>query len=758
MLAAFGIAIFLAAGLLFVVQPMVGKVLLPLLGGSPSVWNTCMVFFQGVLLLGYLYAHLLSTRLKPRAQVGVHLVVLLAAAAMLPSPVEVGSPVGREPVWWVVRTLALTIGLPFFAVSTSGPLLQRWFSRTDHPAASDPYFLYAASNAGSLLGLLSYPAVVEPLMTRHAQAFSWAVGFWMLAPLVLACAFVASRSRAGGVPEAAPAAPSVGWSRRVRWVVLAAVPSSLMLGVTQHMGTDIASIPLLWIIPLGLYLLSFVLAFSRRWGGTSSAWGRVLPVLVVVAMLTMLARSLHPIPLILGAHVAAFFVAAMMCHRRLAEDRPPAASLTEFYLCLSLGGVLGGAFNALAAPVLFDSVVEYAVVLALACLLRPQVAGDLGSMTRSRRQVEWVVALGAAALVGICLAGAESAHRRYVLLDGWMGRLLVGRLELDPDLAVRVLMAGVPSVLCISLLPGRGSLRFGACAAVLLVASNFTGVRGVILHQERSFFGVSRVGSDQAGRWHSLTHGTTLHGLQGRDESVRRTPSTYYHPTGPIGQVILMMQNSGGFGRAAFVGLGAGSLAAYGRAGDVLDFYEIDPSIIRIAREPAYFTYVADAEAAGATVRFMEGDGRLGLASPDVPGASYDLIAVDAFSSDMIPVHLLTLEAVRAYQAKIRPGGLLAFHVSNRYFELRPALWRIAGEVGWECWHLDDGTTEAQEGEGKKESVWVVLARDRADLGPLARIPTRWEPYRPGVKEKTPLWTDDFSPVLDAFVGWKLPE
>lgn len=765
MLYAFGAAIFAAAALLFLVQPMMGKILLPQLGGSPSVWNTCMVFFQAVLLLGYLYAHVLTRRLSTKWQVLVHTIVLAVAAATLPAPVLTGSPEGQNPVLWVVLTLALSIGLPFFAVSTTGPLLQRWFSKTDHAQARDPYFLYAASNAGSLIGLFAYPLILEPSLTRAGQTWAWALGFWALVPSVLVCAGLASKREAAAPEASAAMTPDtpVTWARRGWWVLLAAVPSSLMLGVTQHVTTDIAAIPLLWIIPLALYLLSFVLAFSGRAGASSRLWGRVLPILVIAVLLTTLARARHPVVVISFIHVATFFVVAMLCHRRLVEDRPSTSHLTEFYLMLSVGGVLGGLFNALAAPMLFTNVIEYGLVLGGACLLRPQLVEEWRARDPRKRMIDAGLALLAGSVVIGVVAYTEHLTRHDRLLQAGPGRWLVQSMGMDTRQAVLVLTAGVPSMLCILLLLRAGSLRFALAAIPLLISTYFTGISGSLLHEERTFFGVLRVSTDPKGYWYKLDHGTTLHGIQGRFEVMRRVPTSYYHPTGPIGDVIKARQAEGRLKRTGVIGLGVGSLAAYGRPGDEMDFFEIDEGVVRIADRPEYFLFVGDAIASGVTIRRYIGDGRIGISrpadDPAIPDGYYDLVVIDAFSSDVIPVHLVTREAIEAYRRKLAPGGVLAFHVSNRYFELRPVLWRIAQDLGMVCWHRDDSAlTEEMRGQAKRDSVWVVLAGTKDDLGRVAQFPTPWEAFTPKHDQKTPLWTDDYSNVLDAFIGWGMPE
>lgn len=433
-----------------------------------------------------------------------------------------------------------------------------------------------------------------------------------------------------------------------------------------------------------------------------------------------------------------------MCHRRLAEDRPGPSRLTEFYLMIAIGGVVGGLFNALAAPAIFEHVLEYPIALGAACLLRPQLRDDLAA-----RRPAWVepalATLTGAVLLGLMVV-VERAARADALLTTWPGSILANGL--GSDAAAALLTAWAPVALCLLAWMRRGSLRFATGASVLLIGAYFTGVAGTLLLQERTFFGVHRVVSDRRGLWHSLSHGTTLHGLQGRFEEMRRGPTSYYHPTGPIGDVIIMLQAAGRFRHAGIVGMGAGTLAAYGRKGDALDFFELDPAVVRIADDPAYFTYIADARAAGVAINTHPGDGRLRLASPEIEDGRYDLLVIDAFSSDAIPVHLLTLEAVELYRRKLAPGGILAFHVSNRFFELRPVLARIARELGMAAWHRSDSTVSDRErDQGKKESVWVVLAASDTDVRALATGPRAW--VRWGA-DGGRLWTDEYSNPLGA--------
>lgn len=743
-----GISIFLSAALLFLVQPMIGKVLLPSLGGSPAVWNTCMVFFQAVLLAGYGYAHILTTRAKPAIQIVIHAAVLAAAAWSLPTPIRVGEPGDANPVRWVLYTLAWTVGLAFFAVSTSGPLLQKWFSQSGHKAGKDPYFLYAASNAGSVLGLILYPFVIEPSLTREQQAQLWAGGFWALAPLVVACAAMAlrrSRRTLAAPEEAIQSSPPMSsqpitWRRRGLWVMLAAIPSSLMIGATQYISTDIAPVPLLWMLPLILYLGSFILAFSNKLPIKSSVWGWAVAVLAMVCVGIMLARFRHPAGVIIGVHLCLLGASAMMCHRRLFEDRPDTGRLTEFYLWLSVGGVVGGVFNAIIAPVSFNSLAEYPIAIAAACLLRP---GALKGASNSRAiAITVAAALALASAVWFC----------------WEIRSASVSLTL---LAARAITVGIPVLLCGLLLigPRAPGMRFAAGVLVLGIFTlfEFRSSRETLL-QARTFFGVIRVqefvqtDSESGVRVPTarhLYHGETLHGVQLLPSkkmptlAIERIATTYYHPDGPIGAIVKTLEQRKGLNSMGVLGLGTGSMAAYGNPGMKMTFFEIDPKIVEIAADKRLFTYLTNG---AANMKIIGGDGRLALAAPPI-APEFDLLIVDAFSSDAIPVHLLTHEAIALYMQKLNPKGLVAIHISNRHFRLAPLLAAHAKAQNLairSC--IFEASEEAQSRTAIQSSHWVVFARDAEDFGPLILNDPAWQ--IPSFPKGFRAWTDDYSNIL----------
>jgi hypothetical protein len=722
--ALFSVTLFVSASLLFLVQPMIAKFLLPLLGGTPAVWTTCMLFFQAALLAGYCYAHLASHRLGRRAHVLLHLLVLAAAALMLPLALPQHSfPHEEAPVLWILQTLALTVGLPFVAIAATAPLLQRWFASTGHPSAGDPYYLYAASNCGSLLALVGYPLLVEPRLTLQEQSTAWAVGYAGLWLLTAVCAWTTYRSPSlivsvdRQLPIADPRLPisAAGPPRPLRWLVLAFVPASLLLSVTTYLTTDIAAIPLLWVLPLALYLLTFTLAFARRSLVPRSWMLRIMPAVVVMVTIAMLAQATEPIALLMSCHLLLLFVVAMVCHGELARLRPPVEQLTGFYLWISLGGVLAGIFNSLVAPLIFPGLAEYPLVLVLACLVAPPRNAAVGPPTV--RDLLWPLALG-----GIT-AGLIVVGQRQGLHTG--------------PLAIAVMFA-LPAVLCYTMLDRP--VRFGlAVAALFLAGLLYEGVHGVVLDQQRSFFGVHRVALGADGNSYVLIHGNTVHGRQFKDPARQREPLMYYHRSGPAGRAFEVLQQRGEKRPVAVVGLGAGSLAMYGQKGQEFTFYEIDPVVIRFASDPSKFSFLHDSPA---TVDIVAGDARLMLAK--APG-KYGVIVIDAFSSDAIPIHLLTREALAVYRSKLADDGVLLFHISNRYVDLAPVLGDLAADAG--LWaQVRNDLSSGDPASGKLPSQWVLMTPTKTSL-----MPGAWEALRP--RPEMRVWTDDYSNLVGA-VRW----
>jgi spermidine synthase len=949
MLLVFALTLFGSATLLFMVEPMVGKMMLPLLGGTPAVWNTCMVFYQAVLLAGYAYAHATTAWLGARKQVLLHLAVLVVPFAFflvngpLAVPREIIADHAESPILALLLVLTVTVGMPLFVVSTTAPLLQHWFANTDHPSAGDPYFLYGASNLGSMVALLGYPSVVEPHLKLAGQRFDWAVGYGALVVAIAACAaflwlsppasaaapekekeapvappsqaitkdnpgsVTAKRGKGRNgrkVKEApAPVAPEVSslraevtWARRLRWIALAVVPSSLMLGATTYITTDIAAIPLLWVLPLALYLLSFIIVFSKMslpaqrvavWvlpvlfvvGGTVAAavvlsdpanrspdnwlgWAGVvvgggavglfgaylslrasnpsgplqpyvvwlltiglllalvflaapavtdnptvlwlvragavvgvwfslklfqtrdpellhsamvlaLPLLVLLLTFLMLSELKARIGYTVGMHLVVLFVVAMVCHGELARDRPDPKHLTEYFLWMSVGGVIGGLFNSLVAPLAFNSLAEYPLAMMAACLLLPMAPRPEGGSAWARR-ADWgmaalFVVVGvfllllrrrdndvnfqalatpswlwapvavlavAAVMVSRALRARGKGEDRWldlalplslgVLVAGlYFGlpsdalwphvKALAAKLHMRTGHLTPILTYGLPAVLCYTFV--ERPLRFGLGLGAILLASGAcaTADEGP-LFQKRSFFGVMKVeqGVERAEgrefRFHRLVHGTTVHGKQFiDDEEDRRVPISYYYETGPLGH-FCVAYNTDARRNMAVIGLGTGTMAAWARPGQRLTFYDIDPVVRDISYTRSdFFSFVKDAKDAGVKVDLVLGDARLTMERQQLSEAEkYGILVVDAFSSDAIPIHLLTQEALRMYLTKMTEDGLIIFHISNRYLRLEPVLANLVEADGLAGIIENDNK---EEEPGKSTSTWVVVAR-----------------------------------------------
>jgi hypothetical protein len=773
----FAIALFVSATLLFLVEPMIAKMILPSLGGTPAVWNTCMVFFQAVLLAGYAYAHASTAWLGTRRQVLLHAGLLFLPFVVLPIGMARGwvPPADANPIPWLLGLLLVSVGLPFFLLSSSAPLLQKWFANTGHPSAKDPYFLYAASNVGSMLALIAYPTIVEPNLSLKAerwlsQSWLWTAGYALFVLLTLPCAWAVWRNRdvhtsRHGDQEKQKSSGSLSLSigERLRWVALAFVPSSLMLGVTTHITLDIAGIPLFWVIPLALYLLSFILVFAK-W---PPILHRIVAGAVPLVLLVLVFRMLYTgnkwaTPATIGLHLLTFFVVALYCHGELARTRPAPRYLTQFYLLMSLGGVLGGCFNALVAPLLFHSVLEYNVALVLACLLVP--SGDPGAKVwlarffpeKLAKPVGLVADVAVAAVLGLvafCLLrffvttpGDGTWHATLrddltVTLEWIREHLHVNLIRMQAALAF-----GVITLLCYAFV--MRPIRFGlAVGAFMFANAHLPDVsQAKVLCQQRSFFGVLKVEYYPDEEAYTLTNGTTLHGEQIRMPGERSEPLTYYHTSGPIGQVFTQFSGSRAKRNVGLIGLGAGTLASYGEPGQHMTFYDIDPLVKAIATNENYFTYVRDSRA---SCEIVLGDARLKLR--EAADHTYGILVVDAFSSDSIPIHLLTREALEMYFQKLTEDGILAVHISNRHLDLQPVLANLARQLKLFALRQEDDDSDRRQVPGISNSDWVVLARRREDLGKLADD-ERWSAVQ--TDPQVGVWTDDYSNLLGVFL-WK---
>jgi hypothetical protein len=736
-LSLFAGTLFLSALLLFSVQPMFARMVLPRLGGSPSVWAVSMCFFQAALLAGYCYAHALNRVAPPRWAPAIHLTIMGVALLALPIglPATWPEPPAGDAYLWLVGTLAIGVGLPFFAVSANAPLIQAWFARSGHPHANDPYFLYGASNLGSLIALLAYPLVIEPFAGLGIQAAMWSGGFILLGAALSACGLAMAMNLGGAKPHGAATSEtavqsSPAWSDRLAWIGLSAVPSGLLVAYSSYLTTDIASAPFLWVLPLAAFLATFILVFCDRPKVPMGALLVLQPVLVAAVLFGLATPGIKGWTVATIAGTGAFLVTTLVAHRTLYERRPASSHLTEFYLWMSLGGVLGGVFAALVAPQIFSTVWEFPLLLVLGMACRPGILSR--KWTRDEVLRDAVLVVAPALLVMLAVTAAMDA--------GILGRTTLPRFLLLGGFAIlAVLSAGRP-------------LRQLAAAAVMVATIAILPSAMNRGDAERSFFGVHRVTLTPDRQMRILMHGTTIHGAERLIDPVSGNPVTmprpvtYYHPASPMALGVDVARRVSAKPDKALevgiVGLGAGSMACHSRAGEAWRFYEIDPVVVRIARDPSRFTFLARCRPEPDIVL---GDARLTLAKE--PAARFDYFVVDAFSSDAVPVHLLTVEALQLYLDKLSPTGLLALHVSNRHLDLVGVAAAVAGAVpGAHALFADDVFPD--KGLDATQSSVVYVSRSRATIDEAARLPFA----KPLPAATGRPWTDDYSDILGAML------
>jgi SAM-dependent methyltransferase len=719
----FAVTLFLSAFLLFVCQPMVGKMLLPYLGGAAAVWTTCVLFFQAMLLFGYVYAHVLARMVDVRKQILVHSAVVLLPLAFLPITFHSVSSenVSMHPAIELLWLLIVSTAVPFFVVSTTAPLVQNWFSRTRHAASEDPYFLYSASNAGSLLALLVYPFVIEPRIGVAAQTKLWFAGYAALLAVLAYTAVTLSRTDATLIrTESTRTAGDL--KTRFFWIAAAFVPSGLMLAVTNHIAANVGSVPFLWIVPLALYLLTFVVAFARRYHATSQRVSRIIPAVLLIAFPLVAAGVVAPPGLnwiVIAAHLTLFYCGALLCHTRLAESRPDPEQLTEFYFWIAFGGVLGGVFTATLAPVVFSTILEYPLLVAVLAFFR-----------RSDERNSPLARDGAIALV-FALA----------MVLTW----IVFRLaHLDSD--TEWLALAHTALFFVAYKLKNQTRRFAFVFAVLMLA--YTAILPTYIEGAdrifvgRNFFGVKKVLDDRGAHLRKLLHGDTIHGIESTDPARAGQPLSYYYPGGSVSDVVEMLRSRGNVQRFGVLGLGAGTMAAYADANHHVRFYEIDPSVETIARQ--YFTFLPRC---GTNCDVIIGDGRLRLAHE--PDGTFDFLLLDAFSSDSVPTHLLSREALKMYVAKLAPGGVLVFNVSNRYLNVEKLVSALIADAGLVAFSRFDEAGDLRK-LGKSSAQHVVAARSLDDVrGLTGRI--GWKPTAPPPGFQP--WTDDYSNLL-SLIRW----
>jgi len=723
-------AIFVSALLLFSVQPLFTKMVLPRLGGSPAVWSVAMVFFQSLLLGGYAYAHYLMQLRNRMIPVAAHLVLLIVA--LLTLPLSIASGWGEPPAsgyaFWLLGLFAVSIGLPFFALAANNPLLQAWFVRTGHPNGPDPYFLYASSNIGSFLALLSYPVLLEPMFTLRTQNLIWTGGYGLLIVLIASCGVLLLRSPATAAIDTLAEdfdAPPPSWTLRARWIFLAAVPSGLLIAVTAHISTDIAAAPLLWVLPLSLYLLTWVLVFQSR-PLLPHKWMLMAQPLAIIGVIVLLAVGGERNLLItLGGNLLCFFIIAMACHGELARTRPAAKYLTGFYVGLSFGGMVGGLFAGLIAPFTFSWVAEYPILAALAVLCRPPAEERLQNWNRWFWPLLVIIAV-------LLIAPTYSNGKLYAWLE-------------EQRVYVITVVAMIGMILTV--LRVTGTAKFAGIIVLALVLVRAYPADDGRVETVRSFFGVHKIVVTANGQYHVLMHGTTIHGAEkfqnddGTPVTGRPEPITYYHKDGGIGQAIAAIRERKGAPlRVAVIGLGSGTLTCASEPGETWKFFEIDQSMVDTARDPKYFSYI---QSCAPDLKPVIGDARLTFARE--PDGIYDLIIVDAYSSDAIPIHLATEEAMEIYKDKLAPQGAVAMHVSNRHLELSSVVVGIADANDLKSWVYSEDSN--RESEYIFATSVVVSAREETDVGKLASS-EQWALTE--ADEHQRVWTDDYSNVLGA--------
>lgn len=711
LVALFCLSTFVSAFVLFSVQPFMAKMILPLYGGSPAVWNTAMVFYQAALLAGYAWVHVGLRWLGWRTLSIINLALFLIALIwVLPPSVPAGwQPDIAQPALSVLLLLCLSIGLPFILVSCNAPLMQYWFYRSNHPNRDKPYFLYAASNLGSLMALLAYPFLLEPNLRLGEQASWWGVGFVVLGLLMAGClAMVWQSSVVTQVNNQAKLEEGAAMSSPWRWMLYAAVPSALLLAITNHVTTDIAAIPLLWVLPLALYLLTFVVAFSSI--GSRLNLSLLSRITAVLALLVVTLGSLvgyQDALVLIALNLLLLFTATLVCHARLVAAKPPVQGLTSFYLYMSLGGLLGSFIVAFLAPAIFAKVYEYILIIVVALFLMPH------TRIASPRWLLYLLLIAAITLAAFVWSGANmeplSPARLLLLLTMMLSMIyFIGRPWLQSLLLLAVLAPGVVGM-------GKGQDVFAA----------------------RSFYGAYLV-QDGQDSLRTLSHGTTMHGAQYTDSARKHIPLTYYHPNYLMGDIITSVHKSRPSGADwAVVGLGTGAMACNARAQDRVTFFEIDPLMVAIANNAGLFSYLSECPPAMTTII---GDARLTLDA--VPDASYDFLFLDAFSSDAIPVHILTQEAMSIYERKLRLDGLLVFHISNRHLDLAAVMAGLAHTAGWQAWLSDCVVIKESElaKSGATSAIMVTMTRQ----GMMPHTLSELECWKP-LQIEPVFWTDDYS-------------
>lgn len=732
----FALTLFSSASLMFILQPMFGKALLPLLGGSASVWNTCMVFYQSVLFLGYLYAHLISTRLGYRTHLVIHASILIISLYFIPVSIPEGSspPATGNPSVWLLTTLLFSIGLPFFILSTNSPLLQKWFSKIGHHTSSDPYYLSIASNSGSLIALLSYPFLLEPTIGISQQQRFWSTGFLLLTVLIILCMMLLKQQhfQADGQRKATAPLPLIqkpSLKVQFEWLLLAFVPSSLLLGTTNFISIDIATVPLLWVIPLALYLFSFILVFSRYGYAIHKKMFLAQPWIIISFLMYYFSnQKLASFTLELSLHLMVFFISIMVCHGELAKKRPTTDYLTQYYLIMSFGGMLGGIFNSFVAPLLFSSIYEYPLMIVFALLLNP-----------IHKRIRLYLKANLSKII----------FAMYLLAFGVILSINVDQF----DETFLIACAVIATIAATYFYFKKATLYLPLFGLLVVSCATPEKQQGnQLLHQSRNFYGVLSVKEmtdfklgNHNETIHEIYSGTTKHGLQlFTNLDTQCTPNGYYSPQGPLGAIFTSYNDINDDWSVGVIGLGAGEMAGYSKSNQDWTFFELNPAVVDLAKNTEYFTYLTKCiQNYGIEI----GDARITL---ERQTRRYNMLVVDAFTSDSIPTHLLTQEALELYFSRLEPNGLLVFHISNRYLELKKVLADHAERLGLSM-RVQEFRPEQLEPLAYR-SDWAILTKNAMALKPLLANDSHHDWQAPLHYADARSWTDDFTSIMNV---WK---
>ncbi len=733
---------------------MAGKNLLPTAGGSPATWNSCMAFFQLLLLGGYLWAHVSVKKAGVSRQSLIQVCLAATALAFLGRLLKTDDTIGNNPSFWVMYQLFKTVGLPFFVLAALSPLLQVWFANTGHPQSSDPYFLYAAGNCGSFAALLAFPLLIEPNLRLGTQANLFGLLFVILLLMLVVCrAYIKSGEQAENVTITGPEEASAPTGNRILWVIAAFIPSSMLLATTQFITTDIAPVPLLWVLPLIAYLATFIIAFSKTGVGSNAIEQCAMAgVLLFPAGFFLLTNHLWVgIPL----HLFTLFSVSLLCHDWLACNRPNTSRLTEFFAFISLGGCLGGIFNTFLFPGFFSTFAEYPLMIVVACLMFKRFKSNANNGDGPEESISLSVVIGIYAAALLAMTNHLNLPLFFQQLSAYTGfdatRAPISEIIMllhNYQMAFRAVILALFSLFPLFLVKKMPRLNL---ALFLLIVMSFlfvwkTGNQSVSLFRARNFFGIKNVQYNPRLKIRSLLHGTTIHGNQNTQPEYSGRPLTYFHPLGPIGQIFKLPAAAKNNLRVAVIGMGVGSIAAYARPGNEFTFFELDPQIISIAQNPNLFTFIADK---AETCRIVCGDGRQMI--KQFPGQYFDMIILDAFSSDAIPMHLLTIEAVKEYLHRLKPDGLMVFHITNRHLDLKPVIAATAASCNLSGLSIGDDyfDSEAPENFQRFQSDYIVLSQDLSLLRLLVEDAAAG--WRRLVNDNmVQPWSDDFSSLLAA--------